>query len=133
MGKVTGKKRVSNRAEALVAHSGRRLDSLVGPYTLKCIKFGSLRLPPLIQLDSICTSENSATNHQQQAGHACQRRQVGTVEKEDVMLWTIVVILLILWLLGLVSSYTMGGMIHILLVIAVIMIVVNLIQGRRSL
>lgn len=47
------------------------------------------------------------------------------------MLWTIVVILLILWLLGLVSSYTMGGLIHILLVIAVIMIVVNLIQGRR--
>jgi hypothetical protein len=49
------------------------------------------------------------------------------------MLWTIVVILLILWLLGLVSSYTMGGLIHILLVIAVIMIVVNLIQGRRVL
>jgi hypothetical protein len=49
------------------------------------------------------------------------------------MLWTIVVILLILWLLGLVSSYTLGGMIHLLLVIAVIIIVVNLIQGRRSL
>lgn len=49
------------------------------------------------------------------------------------MLWTIVVILLILWLLGLVSSYTMGGFIHLLLVIAVIMIVVNLIQGRRPL
>ena len=48
------------------------------------------------------------------------------------MLWTIVVILLILWLLGLVSSYTLGGMIHILLVIAIIIIVVNLIQGRRS-
>jgi hypothetical protein len=48
-------------------------------------------------------------------------------------LWTIVVILLILWLLGLVSSYTMGGFIHILLVIAVIMIIVNLIQGRRAL
>ena len=48
------------------------------------------------------------------------------------MLWPIVVILLILWLLGLVSSYTMGGLIHILLVIAIIIIVVNLIQGRRS-
>jgi hypothetical protein len=47
------------------------------------------------------------------------------------MLWTIVVILLILWVLGLVSSYTMGGMIHILLVIAIIIIVVNLISGRR--
>lgn len=49
------------------------------------------------------------------------------------MLWTIVVILLILWLLGLVSSYTMGGFIHLLLVIAAIIIVINLVQGRRSL
>lgn len=49
------------------------------------------------------------------------------------MLWTIVVILLILWLLGLVSSYTMGGFLHLLLVIAAILIVINLVQGRRSL
>lgn len=49
------------------------------------------------------------------------------------MLWTIAVILIILWLLGLVSSYTMGGFIHILLVIAVIVILVNVIQGRRVL
>jgi hypothetical protein len=47
------------------------------------------------------------------------------------MLWTIAVILLVLWLLGFVSSYTMGGFIHILLVIAVIMVLVSLIQGRR--
>jgi hypothetical protein len=47
------------------------------------------------------------------------------------MLWTIAVILIIMWLLGLVSSYTMGGFIHILLVIAVIMVLVNIIQGRR--
>lgn len=47
------------------------------------------------------------------------------------MLWTIAVILVILWLLGLVSSYTIGGFIHILLVIAVIMVLVNIIQGRR--
>jgi Family of unknown function (DUF5670) len=47
------------------------------------------------------------------------------------MLWTIFVILLILWALGLVTSYTMGGFIHILLVIAVVMLVVNLVQGRR--
>jgi hypothetical protein len=53
--------------------------------------------------------------------------------KEDVMLWTIVVILLILWLLGLVSSYTLGGFIHLLLVLAVIIIVINLVQGRRTL
>lgn len=49
------------------------------------------------------------------------------------MLWTIVVILLALWLLGLVSSYTMGGLIHVLLVIAIVVMLVRLIQGRRVL
>jgi hypothetical protein len=49
------------------------------------------------------------------------------------MLWTIVAILLVLWLLGLVSSYTLGGFIHILLVIAIIIVIVNLVQGRRPL
>jgi hypothetical protein len=48
------------------------------------------------------------------------------------MLWTIAVILIVLWLLGLVSSYTMGGFIHILLVIAIIVIVVRLISGRKA-
>jgi len=47
------------------------------------------------------------------------------------MLWTIAVIMLALWLLGLVSSYTMGGLIHILLVVAIVMVLVRLIQGRR--
>jgi hypothetical protein len=46
------------------------------------------------------------------------------------MLWTIVALLLILWLLGMVSSYTMGGFVHILLVIAVIVVLVRIIQGR---
>jgi len=49
------------------------------------------------------------------------------------MLWTICVILLVLWLLGLVSGYTMGGFVHVLLVIAVIVVVVRVIQGRRVL
>lgn len=49
------------------------------------------------------------------------------------MLYTIAVILLILWLLGLVSSYTMGGLIHILLVIAIVVILVRIISGRRAL
>jgi hypothetical protein len=49
------------------------------------------------------------------------------------MLWTIFVILLVLWLLGLVSSYTLGGFIHLLLVIAVVILIINLIQGRRTL
>lgn len=47
------------------------------------------------------------------------------------MLWTLAVILVILWLLGMVSSYTMGGFIHILLVIAIIVIVLRLISGRK--
>lgn len=49
------------------------------------------------------------------------------------MLWTIAVILLILWLLGMVSSYTLGGFIHILLVIAIVVLIIQLIQGRRPL
>ena len=48
------------------------------------------------------------------------------------MLWTIAVILIVLWLLGLVTSYTMGGFIHIILVIAIIVIIVGFIQGRRG-
>lgn len=47
------------------------------------------------------------------------------------MLWTIFIILLILWLLGLVSGYTLGGFIHILLLIALVVIIVRVIQGRR--
>jgi len=49
------------------------------------------------------------------------------------MLWTIAVVLLLLWVLGLVSSYTMGGFIHILLVLAVVVVLVRLISGRRAL
>jgi len=47
------------------------------------------------------------------------------------MLWTILVILVVLWLLGMVSSYTLGGFIHILLVVAVIILVIRLVSGRR--
>ena len=49
------------------------------------------------------------------------------------MLWTLAVILLVLWALGLVTSYTMGGWVHILLVVALVVIVVRVIQGRRVL
>ena len=48
------------------------------------------------------------------------------------MLWTIFVILLVLWLVGLVSSYTMGGFIHLLLVLALVVLVLNLLTGRRA-
>ena len=49
------------------------------------------------------------------------------------MLWTIAIVLLILWLLGLVTSYTMGGFIHVLLVIAIIVVLIRIVQGRKIL
>ena len=49
------------------------------------------------------------------------------------MLWTIFVLLLIMWLLGMVSSYTLGGFIHVLLILAVAVVLINIIQGRRAL
>ena len=49
------------------------------------------------------------------------------------MLWTITIILVILWLLGLVSGYTLGGWVHLLLVLAVIVLIFNLLSGRRAL
>ncbi|MBE0568247.1 MAG: lmo0937 family membrane protein [Deltaproteobacteria bacterium] len=49
------------------------------------------------------------------------------------MLWTIAVVLLVLWALGLVTSYTMGGFIHVLLVIAIVVVLINVIQGRKVL
>jgi hypothetical protein len=52
---------------------------------------------------------------------------------ENIMLETIAVILLILWLLGLVSSYTLGGFIHLLLVLAIVVVLVRVIQGRKVL
>ncbi len=53
-----------------------------------------------------------------------------TTNEDTIMLYTIAIILLILWVLGLVTSYTVGGFIHILVVVAVIMILVRLISGR---
>ncbi len=47
------------------------------------------------------------------------------------MLWTLAMVLLVLWALGLVSSYTMGGFIHVLLVVAIVVVLVRIIQGRR--
>jgi hypothetical protein len=54
-------------------------------------------------------------------------------KRGQTMLWTIAVILVVLWALGLVTSYTMGGFIHILIVLAVVAVVIRLIQGRRVL
>jgi hypothetical protein len=57
--------------------------------------------------------------------------EISASAKGTTMLWTIAVILLVLWLLGMVSSYTLGGFIHILLVLAIIAVLVRLIQGRN--
>jgi hypothetical protein len=61
------------------------------------------------------------------------REATNDLTERNLMLWTIFVILLVLWLLGLVSSYTMGGFIHILLVIAIVVLIIQLISGRRPL
>ena len=53
--------------------------------------------------------------------------------RDETMLWSIAVVLIVLWALGLVTSYTMGGFIHILLVVAVVIVLVRIIQGRRVL
>jgi hypothetical protein len=58
-------------------------------------------------------------------------KRSGSNPGEGVMLWTIFVILLVLWLLGMVSSYTLGGFIHVLLVVAIVIALIQLIQGRR--
>ena len=56
-----------------------------------------------------------------------------TKRKKKHMLYTIAVVLIILWLLGLVTSYTMGGIIHVLLVVALVLVLVNFISGRKRL
>ena len=57
--------------------------------------------------------------------------QVQILRKIVDLLWTIAVILVILWLLGMVSSYTLGGFVHILLVLAIVVVLIRVIQGRR--
>lgn len=60
-------------------------------------------------------------------------RRVWAIRKENRMLWTIAVVLIVLWILGIVTGYTMGSFIHILLVIAIIVVLVRVIQGRQVL
>jgi len=63
---------------------------------------------------------------------SCFLLETGTGQrKEEPMLWTILVILLVLWLLGLIGGYTFGGLLHILLVVAAIVLIIRLVQGRR--
>jgi hypothetical protein len=74
--------------------------------------------------------------HQSQWGGAIGRHRgnhESHKERTLTMLYTIAVILVVLWLVGLVSSYTMGGFIHVLLVIAIVVVLVNIINGRKAL
>jgi len=66
------------------------------------------------------------------AGQAPCARPLLILGRAPRMLWTILVILLALWLLGIVAAYTLGGFIHILLVVAIVMVLIRLIQGRRG-
>ena len=59
------------------------------------------------------------------------QKNLMALRKENTMLWTIFVILLVLWGLGLLTGYTMGGVIHALLVIAIIVVLIQVLQGRR--
>jgi len=57
----------------------------------------------------------------------------GKNERIVAMLWTLALILVVLWLLGIITSYTVGGLIHLLLVVALVVVVIRLLQGRRPL
>jgi hypothetical protein len=75
----------------------------------------------------VVTAPGSATGY----GPAGLSLRAHVFRREAGMLWTIFVILLVLWLLGMVSNYTMGGFIHILLIVALAIILIRVIQGRR--
>jgi hypothetical protein len=70
--------------------------------------------------------------NKKQARMRCRTRRNVNPNRRKVMLWTIFVILLVLWLLGLIGGYAFGGFIHILLVLAVVVLIINLVSGRRG-
>ena len=65
--------------------------------------------------------------------HAAEARALSLRPEEVLVLSTIIVVLLVLWLLGVVTSYTLGGLIHVLLVVAIIVVLIRIIQGRNPL
>lgn len=84
------------------------------------------------ELSPLRISHVRTTPHNPQASKVRSLQYADSVYAEvSGMLWTIFVILLVLWLLGVVSSYTLGGFIHILLVIALVVLLIQLISGRR--
>ncbi len=77
------------------------------------------------------TARRTLVNMLPVVGSRPSRCTVQTIESRIIMLWTIAVIVLLLWALGMITSYTLGGLIHILLVVALVFVLVRLIQGRR--
>jgi hypothetical protein len=65
--------------------------------------------------------------------YAARSLQIAVSKGGDTMLWTIIAILLILWILGFITSYTFGGLLHIILVVAIILLIIQLLSGRRRL
>jgi len=91
-------------------------------------------MPPVDGIAIECIVQGTAVPHVRNAWLCLDSARLRFGEphaKEVTMLWTIFVILLVLWVLGMVSSYTLGGFIHILLVIALAVILIRIIQGRR--
>lgn len=109
------------------------------PETANPLPSNRSRCRRFVIADALCVPEQTASARPSnlcargagRAGNTTTGKPVN--EKVHSMLYTIAVVLLILWALGLVTSYTVGGFIHILLVVALIMILVNIISGRRSL
>jgi hypothetical protein len=89
-------------------------------------------LRPIVCFDGIRTVGRSEADTLASCTAAIESDKVFR-ERRTTMLWTILVILLVLWLLGMVTSYTMGGLIHLLLVVAVIILIIRLVSGRRVL
>jgi hypothetical protein len=87
----------------------------------------------------ICSKQDNSVlrrcnlTQQSRTGHAAAGQIPHDRRLGDPMLWTITIILFVLWLLGLVSGYTLSGWIHILLVLAIIVLIFNLLSGRRAL
>jgi uncharacterized protein DUF5670 len=102
---------------------------LLGAMALLLVEFQVTRRVGLHEREQLA----SASRGSGKGGVALPGLRMISQTREEQMLWTIVVVLLILWLLGLVTSYTMGGLIHILLVIALIVILVRVISGRKAL
>jgi hypothetical protein len=115
-----------------VAGHGRGALSRIDGWWSKC---GNART--CLWFGAKCTAAPRAVAETYVWASACdEKSRIDLFKKEQVkengkMLWTIFVILLVLWLLGLVTSYTLGGFIHILLLLAVVVLVINLMQGRR--